>query len=211
MRAARSSAHGAFSGMLECLANCCSAHDWLQYMSTGPNQRTRTMAFNTFSTESRRNFEPESPEATANYSANRAPKLGVLLKIYLQIATVSEFEACRQLVFFCDWAMISFVIIILFLLMSVSCECIRASHEDEQRQNKINKFNNPGNPLRVLISTHKLIDFNENFQNNCNAMMIVEAGSGLKTMIQDLDGISGRNPWDRLAWDVTLGPWIERR
>lgn len=38
-----------------------------------------------------------------------------------------------------------------FLLLGVGCECIRASHGDEQRQKIVNNFNNPAHPLRVRI------------------------------------------------------------
>lgn len=133
--------------------------------------------------------EPESPKATANYMANRAPKLATLAKIFLQVKTRPEFEGCRQLVIVCDWPMVSFVVTLFFLLLNVRCECIRASHEDEQRQKITNHFNNPEHPLRVLISIHKLIEFGENLQNNCNAIIIVEADSGLSTEIQDCEWI----------------------
>lgn len=63
MRAARRLAHGAFLGMLECLANCCSAHDRVSDIERWTQSEKQDYGLQDFfdrvKTEPYMDFEPE--------------------------------------------------------------------------------------------------------------------------------------------------------
>ena len=113
----------------------------------------------------------------AYYLTRNSTKLSYLVKLIHDICTVHG----RKVIVFCDWPSTSWLVEVLMLVLGFNVISIRAKYKLKEREGAVAAFNDPDNPVQVLVTSLKVSSVAINLQRDCSDVIFVDVSSNTQS------------------------------